>query len=273
MSGAEVLYTDVKFERKKKNTNDTACSSTDTTYSEVKILKTELPGPQQAVSNERSKVRSEKVTLVLLSVLLAVVFIAFCYFFYDNIRTKKKYETLKAEYEALRTNFSETLSAPVSEIKPDASCVKCDKDWQQHGGKCYFFSINKIPWEWSKNLCRRIGGDLVKIDSEEEQMFLENELRSKMNEDEDKFWIGLTDSKEENKWIWVDGSPLNTSLSFWSEGEPDNYEGENINGEDCVRMGEKGGTKDWKIWHDRSCNVSHRCICEKQAETGRRTCS
>ncbi|KAM7384708.1 hypothetical protein PAMA_011862 [Pampus argenteus] len=261
MSGAEVLYTDVKFERKKKNTNDTACSSTDTTYSEVKILKTELPGPQQAVSNERSKVRSEKVTLVLLSVLLAVVFIAFCYFFYDNIRTKKNYETLKAEYEALRTNFS------------DASCLKCDKDWQQLGGKCYYFSIDKSPWEGSRNLCKLNGGDLVKIDSEEEQMFLENKLSSKINKDESKFWIGLTDSKEENKWIWVDGSPLSTSLSFWSKGEPDDDKDKNRNGEDCVRMGKKEGTKDWKSWFDKSCDVPHRRICEKQAETGCRTCS
>ncbi|XP_067468340.1 C-type lectin domain family 4 member E-like [Thunnus thynnus] len=259
MPETEVLYSDVKFTKKKGDTTEAASSSIEATYSEIKISKTqpstELPecstASQQAVSNEGSKVKSKKVALVILCVLLAVVVIALCYVYYHHMQTKKKCQTLTTEYEDLEKN-----------VTGDS---KCDKGWLQHGGKCYFFSTTNSSWEESRCYCQIQGGDLVKIDSMKEQTFLTNELSDKMKYEEDKFWIGLTDSKEENKWFWVDDSPLNTSLSFWRKDEPDNWKGENPEGEDCVRMGEKGRPAELKCWSDKSCDVPQRRICEKQA--------
>uniref|UniRef100_A0A3P8QPW5 C-type lectin domain-containing protein n=1 Tax=Astatotilapia calliptera TaxID=8154 RepID=A0A3P8QPW5_ASTCA len=74
------------------------------------------------------------------------------------------------------------------------ACYKCEEGWEQHGGKCYYFSISQSSWNKSRDECRAKRGDLVKIDSREEQ---------------DKFWIGLTDSAVEGRWLWVDGSQLN----------------------------------------------------------------
>ncbi|XP_053190028.1 C-type lectin domain family 4 member E-like [Scomber japonicus] len=279
MPEAEVLYSDVKFTRSKGDSNETTSSLADTTYSEVRIAKTktepstELTAPQQVMSHEGSKVKSEKVPLLILCVLLAAVVIALCYVFtkgefkalltafvlktaHDNIQTKRSLKNLEDEYEALKKNLT------------GDSCLKCDEGWEQHLGKCYYFSITNSSWEKSRRKCQRLGGDLVKIDSSEEQKFLKDKLKNKMRNDEDKFWIGLTDSKEENKWIWVDGSLLNESLSFWSKTEPDNWNGTNPEGEDCARMGEKGGAEDLKCWFDRSCNMPHRSICEKPANTG-----
>uniref|UniRef100_A0A8C4FEB8 C-type lectin domain-containing protein n=1 Tax=Dicentrarchus labrax TaxID=13489 RepID=A0A8C4FEB8_DICLA len=133
---------------------------------------------------------------------------------------------------------------------------------------CYYFSTNRLTWSESRDECRQKGGDLVQIDSREEQL----KVREKINYDEDKFWIGLTDSEKEGTWLWVDGSPLNESLTFWNGSEPDNWAGYNPDGADCVMMGEKAGAPDLKCWFDESCKYTYRSICEKPAETGLLQC-
>ncbi|XP_067338371.1 hepatic lectin-like [Channa argus] len=212
----------------------------------------------EAAANRRSKVTSERVALLVLSGLLAaaaIVIYRLCEFvqFYScscNLKMIKQHT--------------------------DEPCQKCEEGWELHGGKCYYFSNKPSSWNQSREECVHHGGDLVKIDSREEQSFLVERLRNKMNESEDKFWIGLTDSEEEGRWLWADGSELNTSLTFWNLQEPDNWNGtngENPDGEDCVRMGEKGGADDLKCWFDQSCNNPHKLLCEKAAQTGRYVCN
>uniref|UniRef100_UPI003AB09ACE immune-related, lectin-like receptor 4 n=1 Tax=Centroberyx gerrardi TaxID=166262 RepID=UPI003AB09ACE len=209
----------------------------------------------------------------------------------DNVQTKKSFQALTAEHAAVRKNLTDRIShirscskvqTTPSSCKPpseDGTCSKCEEDWEPHRGMCYHFYNKKLTWNESRQNCKKKGGDLVKIDSEDEQRFLELTLRKKMATDEDKFWIGLTDSKKESDWLWVDDTRLEmSSLSFWSgteeTNEPDNWtdNGNNPEGEDCVRMGEKGGAKNLKCWFDKSCEVPHKSICEKQAQIGRVSC-
>ncbi|XP_031151487.1 hepatic lectin-like isoform X6 [Sander lucioperca] len=267
MSEAEVLYSDVKFTRERGNTG-TASSPAETTYSEVRISKTQpstgLPADsqQQPVSNGRSKFPSERVALGVVSVLLAAAVIALGLISHKNME-------LSQSRDAVAKNLTDLFKEP---------CQKRGGGWELHGGKCYYFSTDRLSWELSRNLCKEQHGDLVKIDSREEQTLLELKLREKMNQDEDKFWIGLTDSETEGTWLWADGSPLDTSLTFWSSGEtktepePDNWTGEDPDGEDCVRMGEKGRAPDLKCWFDKSCKEPQRCICEKEATAAHLKC-
>uniref|UniRef100_A0A671UC46 C-type lectin domain-containing protein n=1 Tax=Sparus aurata TaxID=8175 RepID=A0A671UC46_SPAAU len=127
------------------------------------------------------------------------------------------------------------------------TCGKCQEGWEQNGPQCYYFSTDELTWEQARDECRRDGADLVKIEREDEQLFLMQKLRDKMVEKEDKFWIGLTDSVTEDTWLWTDGTPLNK------------------------RMGEKYGSH-LKCWFDKSCMAPQKRICEKSAETGRPTC-
>uniref|UniRef100_A0A3B5QGD2 C-type lectin domain-containing protein n=1 Tax=Xiphophorus maculatus TaxID=8083 RepID=A0A3B5QGD2_XIPMA len=120
-------------------------------------------------------------------------------------------------------------------------CLKWAKDWDQYEEKCYYFNFIKSSWNDSRRSCADLGSDLVKIDSREEQMFLNKRLRDLMVDDEDKFWIGLTDSGEEGRW-------------FWSGNIPD---------ADCVRMGRKGDGGP-KCWFDRFCDHLQKSICEKK---------
>ncbi|XP_055004090.1 perlucin-like protein, partial [Boleophthalmus pectinirostris] len=146
---------------------------------------------------------------------------------------------------------------------------QCDSGWELNGTKCYYFSTNKLTWTQSEEECVTLGGHLVKINSREEQSFLYKRLRDLMTENEDKFWIGLTDSESEGVWKWTDGSLLDTNLTFWfkngAQTEPDNwtYNNKYPEGEDCVRMGEKTDGYEYKCWFDKHCNTLQRYICEK----------
>ncbi|KAM4631401.1 CD209 antigen-like protein 2 [Polymixia lowei] len=177
---------------------------------------------------------------------------------------------MTAEHNALKKNLTDKLKSCMTAgpgqgpSQPDTGkvCLSCEDGWEIHRGTCYYFSNIPADWEESRKDCQGKGGDLVKIENEQEQKFLEMKLRDKMAFDEDKFWIGLTDSKEESKWLWVDETPLDTRYTFWSGNEPDDF-GPSP-GEDCVRMGERGGSN-LKCWFDSPCSMPQKSICEKQA--------
>uniref|UniRef100_A0A1A8J317 C-type lectin domain-containing protein n=1 Tax=Nothobranchius kuhntae TaxID=321403 RepID=A0A1A8J317_NOTKU len=216
--------------------------------------------PQNSEQGEAAASQHEKPNRksnLLLGALLAAALIIISILAFDKIRTNKTLQTLKEDNKVL-SEETEALRKHIS----DHFCLKLDRNWEKHGDKCYYFSNLYLPWNESRSFCEDLGADLVKIDSREEQEFLVGKVKAKMEFPEDKFWIGLTDSENESSWIWVDGSPLNTNLTFWSKSEPDNWEQKNPLGEDCVRMGEKGA-EDLKCWFDQSCDAPQKSICEK----------
>ncbi|XP_060948469.1 CD209 antigen-like protein E [Limanda limanda] len=202
---------------------------------------------QPAASNRRSGVTSERVVLLVLSVLLAAAVIALGVTLYENTQTKKSLQKLQDE----ATNLT------------DETCPRCEDGWEPHGGKCYFFSSVRLSWTQSTTQCKSMRGDLVVINNREEQRFLQSRVIEQMDKSEDMFWIGLTDSQKEGVWLWVDNSRLDPRLTFWRKGEPDNWKGNDSDGQDCVRMGNKGGAMDLQSWFDRSCKSPQKSVCEK----------
>ncbi|CAJ1082999.1 hepatic lectin-like isoform X2 [Xyrichtys novacula] len=280
MSEADVTYSDVKFTKSRDKDKGKASPSEDTTYSEVKIAKTapqppaELTGPQQpAESNKRSCPTSVTAVVVVLLVLLVCAASALGYTTYQNSQTEEQLRSLRVENEELKKNITgrKCEAKPClifNQTCPKEHCLKCEEGWERFGEMCYNFSTNKLNWNASRDDCQRRGGDLVKIESREEQIYLDEILRNKMKEPEDKFWIGLTDSVNEGEWLWVDGSPLNERFTFWGQNEPDNLMHDDARGQDCARV---GGTGFSKHWFDRSCRSPQKSICEKpveKAETG-----
>uniref|UniRef100_H3BZF8 C-type lectin domain-containing protein n=1 Tax=Tetraodon nigroviridis TaxID=99883 RepID=H3BZF8_TETNG len=147
-----------------------------------------------------------------------------------------------------------TLVFHLFKAKP---CPKCPDGWQEFEGQCYYFSDNKLKWEEARERCQQQGADLVQVSSKEEQQFLTDRVKPMMSDNDDLFWIGLTDSVTEDTWLWVNGSSLDERLKFWAIDEPNNY----LDGEDCVRMGNTGGNIN--SWSDRACGHSEKSICEK----------
>ncbi|XP_038164293.1 CD209 antigen-like protein E [Cyprinodon tularosa] len=250
MTDVDITFTNENAE--KSVPKDAVSPSDEITYSEVTFKKKIQPANvQQAGRTRKSKVSPEQlVLLVIISLLAAAVFALGVTVFY--LMNNEVLHTLNKENEDLRRNLS------------DETCLKCEAAWELHGVNCYYFSNNNSTWNESRDSCIGQGGDLVKIDSREEQMFLERKIIEKMTNKDDSFWIGLTDSETEGSWVWVDGSPLNKSLSFWGGSDPDGKGGGPESEVDCVRTLKIGN---FIKWFDRYCKDRLRRICEKTAES------
>ncbi|XP_062979336.1 C-type lectin domain family 17, member A-like isoform X2 [Elgaria multicarinata webbii] len=126
-------------------------------------------------------------------------------------------------------------------------CTRCPENWLTFQRSCYFFSTLRKPWRAANKSCENEGGHLVIINHWAEQKFLLNQLAN-----EQVFWIGLSDIDKEQKWIWVDGTPL--SISFWGAGEPNDAG----HGEDCATLLFNGK------WNDAVCSSVDYWICERR---------
>ncbi|HOW51119.1 MAG TPA: kelch repeat-containing protein [bacterium] len=90
----------------------------------------------------------------------------------------------------------------------------------------YAISADQLGWHDARQTCRMMGGDLVVINSELEQHYLE-----KMLDPTKTYWIGATDEATEGDWRWVDGTLFwkgnasGTAYGYtnWEKKQPDNY--------------------------------------------------
>uniref|UniRef100_A0A3Q3BHL1 C-type lectin domain-containing protein n=1 Tax=Kryptolebias marmoratus TaxID=37003 RepID=A0A3Q3BHL1_KRYMA len=153
------------------------------------------------------------------------------------------------------------------------TCLKCGAGWEEHGGKYETLLQVHVLTDFITSSCFFISAQksLTETFSSTSavQEFLEFLVR-KLRGFEIGFWIGLTDSETEGRWLWVDGSPLNES--FWNTGEPNDVTTYHPEGEDCVRLNVRGTAGYTKTWNDQSCHISYRSICEKPAASGETSC-
>ncbi|XP_072307497.1 type-2 ice-structuring protein-like [Eucyclogobius newberryi] len=204
------------------------------------------------VPQKRSKVTVERVALVVLSVLLLAALPALV-----GVSVRRSCEDESGPME-------KTTTAPVVQTCLNRTKL-CGVNWIQEGFRCYYLSTTRthVSWSTGRATCRDMGGDLVKIDSREEQAFLFQTL----SVEDEWFWIGLTDSKAEGDWTWTDGSSLNQNLTFWTK-ERDDWNGSNDKypeGEDCVLILPVKGKTVEKCWADLYCGLRYRFVCEKEA--------
>ncbi|KAM9528380.1 C-type lectin domain family 4 member F-like isoform 2-T3 [Salvelinus alpinus] len=117
----------------------------------------------------------------------------------------------------------------------------------------YFVSTKRKTWSESREDCVKRGGDLVIINSREEQRFLLSFNKG--------VWIGLTDRETEGFWKWVDGTPLNTS--YWGSNQPSIVgHHSNYQEKDCVELRD-GQDQPERTWNDLECDNKLNWICEK----------
>ncbi|XP_071223553.1 C-type lectin domain family 4 member F-like isoform X3 [Salvelinus alpinus] len=269
-----IVHTDVKFKKHQRTEGqDGATTSTtnDATYSEISIPKAGRNQPSTD-TNDISNLPTKNTELQILQAaydqnLTSALMIKnreLQELQDKNKDLQEKERAVRQQNEELRKQKAPPSCPTNTGNKDSPKSRNCAEDWEYYGGKCYYFSPDKLTWVQSRDECITRGGHLVIIGSREEQKFLDQQTGTKMLNAEDKFWIGLTDSINENEWLWVDNSSLSTSFWFGNK-EPDDWKGEKgeyPEGEDCARMGDPGGNTGWL---DFNCNRTQRRICETKS--------
>ena len=115
-------------------------------------------------------------------------------------------------------------------------------------GYCYLVSNSIQTWQHAQTYCKGLGGNLVKINSQEENEFVLN-LVNKLAPSLKQIWIGLEWDSQLKAFVWYDHSV--PTFTKWSPNEP------NGNGvEPCSNMWT--GHAGWSLrasgdWNDLIC--------------------
>ncbi|XP_063333336.1 CD209 antigen-like protein C [Pelmatolapia mariae] len=122
------------------------------------------------------------------------------------------------------------------------------QNWVASNGSLYQISSEQKSWEESRQNCLQKSANLIIINSQEEQNFV-NQLKKHL-------WIGLTDSQTEGTWKWVDGTQV--TKSYWNQGNKE------PNGDTKENCGEIDVYNSNDSWNDAPCSIAKFWICEKR---------
>ncbi|XP_019204169.1 CD209 antigen-like protein 2 [Oreochromis niloticus] len=166
----------------------------------------------------------------------------------------KRSNDYKSQMEKV-TKEIETMRSYLSMLSD--GCKHCPAGWILMNSVCYYFPLksNEVKtWKESRDFCQLQGGDLIIIDSRDEENTTVNYLKNYEAHTVMRFWIGLTDVHEEGTWKWWDGTLL--AEGYWNDGEPNDH-----NNEDCAALYPKANF--YKSWNDVKCDAQMKWICEK----------
>lgn len=125
-----------------------------------------------------------------------------------------------------------------------AETIGCRNDWKNYSIFCYkMFKTEEVTFFEANSSCINEDAELVSIGDFEELRFLDELLRQ---EGVNKIYVGMTDIAEEDRWVWMDGSPV-TLDPLWHGNHPDGGTDEN-----CGEYVENHG------FHDKKCEKDRR---------------
>uniref|UniRef100_UPI0037E8395E lactose-binding lectin l-2-like n=1 Tax=Semicossyphus pulcher TaxID=241346 RepID=UPI0037E8395E len=126
----------------------------------------------------------------------------------------------------------------------------CPMFWYNFNGRCYKYVSTRLSWADAELHCVSQSANLVSIHSPAENNFVQN-LTKNFDHAEGWTWIGLSDLHREGRWMWSDGCAV--KFSFWREGQPDNYKGnEHCAHSNCITPG---------TWNDIPCPETYPSVC------------
>lgn len=127
--------------------------------------------------------------------------------------------------------------------KYDLPFPGCKDDWIRNDIFCYKMFKTEVTFFEANSSCINGGAELVSIEDSQELSFLDELL---IKEHVDKIYVGMTDIAEEDRWVWMDGSPV-TLDPLWHGNHPNGGTNEN-----CGEYVKQHG------FHDKNCETDKR---------------
>jgi len=132
------------------------------------------------------------------------------------------------------------------------------------GDRCFKPFPELASWNSASATCASYGGNLVTLNSAEEQAEVAALFRAAEDGDPDYFMIGYTDRDEEDTWTWTSGS--DSTYTHWGVGEPNDCCG----GQDCAMVTNHPDG----YWDDIHCDdvTEFGSVCELPADRSGLVC-
>ncbi|XP_078314553.1 perlucin-like [Crassostrea virginica] len=126
----------------------------------------------------------------------------------------------------------------------------CQNGWTINKNSCYHVSRDAESWVEAMRMCEIHGGYLARVESAEEQTFIENLLQGLHGR---MYWLGGSDWSKEGSWVW---EPYGSAINYtnWHHGQPDNTH----NAEHCLLLDRHSRFQ----WMDYNCHEPLHYICE-----------
>ncbi|KAM8898794.1 ladderlectin-like isoform 1-T2 [Spinachia spinachia] len=140
---------------------------------------------------------------------------------------------------------------PRSERILVSKCVR-PPTWTYCNRRLCCFIPTLMTWHQAERNCISLGGHLASVHSTCEYRAIQK-LIFKSSHRHPTTWIGGSDRRVENKWLWTDGTCFD--YTNWACGEPNNQNGN----QHCLQMNFGGQ----KAWDDLDCCNRLPSVCVK----------
>ncbi|NXT35906.1 CLC5A protein, partial [Pelecanoides urinatrix] len=202
------------------------------TYAEVKVQSLDANAAASYTSSGKSCCSRTRVA-VLVAVITVLLVLAVCLIliYHPTASSPPDSKTSSTTYE---------------------EALGCPPHWEKKGKKCYFFSESKEKKDWnaSRKECTDMNSDLVIIDNKEELDYLNLQSRSHY------YLLGLTYSKSEKKWKWINNVEHSTDM-FNIGGDLTDYFC-TVVGHGKVETASCGGSSTTQNMCEKAANISER---------------
>ena len=126
----------------------------------------------------------------------------------------------------------------------------CSQDgWVYYGNFGYLIiNIRTMKWSDARRTCQMLGGDLAIIKSAAENNFIFSLLKKQKTITDWGVWLGFV-RKADNKFYWIDDTPLENGYTAWDSRQPDHVIEKcgNMFGSPNIGVGGK--------WNDATCYI------------------